>query len=75
MTFLNLICRDSYDKEVKNAKELQRKVAAPPRRPRRPDIAVYNPRRRGTHTTLFVGSFEFISNNVILLTRHMWISR
>ncbi|XP_056448236.1 UPF0561 protein C2orf68 homolog [Gadus chalcogrammus] len=42
----NQIARDSYDKEVKNAKELQRKVAAPPRRPRRPDIAVYNPRRR-----------------------------
>ncbi|CAL8247732.1 unnamed protein product [Merluccius merluccius] len=43
----NQIARDDYDKEVKHAKELQRrKHAATPRRPRRPDIQVYNPRKR-----------------------------
>ncbi|CAL8342897.1 unnamed protein product [Lota lota] len=43
----NQIARDDYDKKVKNAKELQRRIhAATPRRPRRPDIQVYNPRKR-----------------------------
>lgn len=39
--------RDDYDKEVKQAKELQRRRhTTTPRRPRRPDIEVYHPRRR-----------------------------
>ena len=39
--------RDDYDKEVKQAKELQRRRhTTTPRRPRRPDIQVYHPRRR-----------------------------
>ncbi|XP_071379278.1 UPF0561 protein C2orf68 homolog [Centroberyx affinis] len=43
----NQIARDDYDKEVKQAKELQRRRhTTTPRRPRRPDIQVYNPRRR-----------------------------
>ncbi|KAF0033878.1 hypothetical protein F2P81_013944 [Scophthalmus maximus] len=43
----NQIARDDYDKEVKNAKELQRRRhTTTPRRPRRPDIQVYHPRRR-----------------------------
>lgn len=43
----NQIARNDYDKEVKQAKELQRKRhTTTPRRPRRPDIQVYNPRRR-----------------------------
>ncbi|XP_056232845.1 UPF0561 protein C2orf68 homolog isoform X2 [Seriola aureovittata] len=38
---------DDYDKEVKQAKELQRRRhTTTPRRPRRPDIQVYHPRRR-----------------------------
>ncbi|XP_027890774.1 UPF0561 protein C2orf68 homolog isoform X2 [Xiphophorus couchianus] len=40
-------CRDDYDKEVKQAKELQRRRhTTTPRRPRRPDIQVYHPRQR-----------------------------
>ncbi|XP_061117374.1 UPF0561 protein C2orf68 homolog [Conger conger] len=43
----NQIARDDYDKEVKQAKERQRlRSTATPRRPRRPDIQVYHPRRR-----------------------------
>lgn len=44
-------CRDDYDKEVKQAKELQRRRhTTTPRRPRRPDIQVYHPRsRRESH--------------------------
>ncbi|XP_054629554.1 UPF0561 protein C2orf68 homolog [Dunckerocampus dactyliophorus] len=43
----NQIARDDYDKEVKLAKELQRRRhTTTPRRPRRPDIQVYHPRRR-----------------------------
>ncbi|KAJ8379312.1 hypothetical protein SKAU_G00000900 [Synaphobranchus kaupii] len=43
----NQIARDDYDKEVKQAKERQRcRPTAAPRRPRRPDIQVYHPRRR-----------------------------
>lgn len=39
--------RDDYDKEVKQAKELQRRRhTTTPRRPRRPDMQVYHPRRR-----------------------------
>ncbi|XP_040011413.1 UPF0561 protein C2orf68 homolog isoform X2 [Xiphias gladius] len=39
--------KDDYDKEVKQAKELQRRRhTTTPRRPRRPDIQVYHPRRR-----------------------------
>uniref|UniRef100_A0AAQ6IIW9 Uncharacterized protein n=1 Tax=Anabas testudineus TaxID=64144 RepID=A0AAQ6IIW9_ANATE len=39
--------QDDYDKEVKQAKELQRRRhTTTPRRPRRPDIQVYHPRRR-----------------------------
>ncbi|KAJ0067728.1 hypothetical protein NL108_010028, partial [Boleophthalmus pectinirostris] len=38
---------DDYDKEVKQAKELQRRRhTTVPRRPRRPDIQVYHPKRR-----------------------------
>lgn len=44
----NQIARDDYDKEVKQAKELQRRRhTTVPRRPRRPDIQVYHPKRRG----------------------------
>ncbi|XP_008333691.1 UPF0561 protein C2orf68 homolog [Cynoglossus semilaevis] len=43
----NQIARDDYDKEVKQAKELQRRRhTTVPRRPRRPDIQVYHPRQR-----------------------------
>ncbi|KAG5840315.1 UPF0561 protein C2orf68 homolog [Anguilla rostrata] len=43
----NQIARDDYDKEVKQAKERQRRrPTTTPRRPRRPDIQVYHPRRR-----------------------------
>ncbi|KAM9394254.1 UPF0561 protein C2orf68 homolog [Pholidichthys leucotaenia] len=43
----NQIARDDYDKEVKQAKELQRRRhTTTPRRPRRPDIQVYHPQRR-----------------------------
>lgn len=43
----NQIARDDYDKEVKQAKELQRRRhTTVPRRPRRPDIQVYHPKRR-----------------------------
>ncbi|XP_029960954.1 UPF0561 protein C2orf68 homolog [Salarias fasciatus] len=43
----NQIARDDYDKEVKQAKEQQRRRhTTTPRRPRRPDIQVYHPRRR-----------------------------
>lgn len=43
----NQIARDDYDKEVKQAKELQRRRHTTiPRRPRRPDIQVYHPKRR-----------------------------
>ncbi|XP_047447949.1 UPF0561 protein C2orf68 homolog [Mugil cephalus] len=43
----NQIARDDYDKEVKQAKELQRRRhTTTPRKPRRPDIQVYHPRRR-----------------------------
>ncbi|XP_068594823.1 UPF0561 protein C2orf68 homolog [Brachionichthys hirsutus] len=43
----NQIARDHYDKEVKQAKELQRRRhTTTPRRPRRPDIQVYHPRQR-----------------------------
>ncbi|RVE68276.1 hypothetical protein OJAV_G00089200 [Oryzias javanicus] len=43
----NQIARDDYDKEVKQAKELQRhRRTITPKKPRRPDIQVYHPRRR-----------------------------
>uniref|UniRef100_A0A8C6S4U8 Si:ch211-283h6.4 n=1 Tax=Neogobius melanostomus TaxID=47308 RepID=A0A8C6S4U8_9GOBI len=43
----NQKARDEYDKEVKQAKELQRRRhTTTPRRPRRPDIQVYHPKRR-----------------------------
>ncbi|KAI5625311.1 UPF0561 protein C2orf68-like [Silurus asotus] len=43
----NQIARDDYDREVKQAKEQQRRRhTATPRRPRRPDREVYNPRHR-----------------------------
>ncbi|XP_034773660.2 UPF0561 protein C2orf68 homolog [Acipenser ruthenus] len=45
----NQIARDDYDKEVKQAKEKQKKrhtTTAMPTRPRRPDLQVYHPRRR-----------------------------
>lgn len=55
MTRLPFVLRDDYDKEVKQAKELQRRRhTTTPRRPRRPDIPVYNPRqRRKIDVTLF----------------------
>ncbi|KAK7944509.1 hypothetical protein WMY93_000237 [Mugilogobius chulae] len=44
----NQIARDDYDKEVKQAKELQRKRhTTVPRRPRRPDLQMYHPKPRG----------------------------
>ncbi|XP_062911405.1 UPF0561 protein C2orf68 homolog [Mobula hypostoma] len=43
----NQIARDDYDKEVRQAKERQRKRQTPaPVRPRKPDLQVYHPRRR-----------------------------
>lgn len=43
--FFFMMLRDDYDKEVKQAKELQRKRhTTTPRRPRRPDLQVYHPR-------------------------------
>lgn len=47
--------RDDYDKEVKQAKELQRKRhTTTPRRPRRPDLQVYNPRCRRKCNSPFI---------------------
>ncbi|XP_075714672.1 UPF0561 protein C2orf68 homolog [Rhinoderma darwinii] len=41
----NQIARDDYDKEVKQAKEKQRKRSTPgPSRPKKPDLQVYHPR-------------------------------
>ncbi|XP_077118785.1 UPF0561 protein C2orf68 homolog [Ranitomeya variabilis] len=43
----NQKARDDYDKEVKQAKEKQRKRHTPgPSRPRKPDLQVYHPRPR-----------------------------
>ncbi|KTG44746.1 hypothetical protein cypCar_00022819 [Cyprinus carpio] len=43
----NQIARDDYDREVKQAKEKQRRRhTTTPRRPRRPDRQVYHPRLR-----------------------------
>ncbi|XP_072342151.1 UPF0561 protein C2orf68 homolog [Scyliorhinus torazame] len=43
----NQIARDDYDKEVRQAKEKQKKRQTPaPVRPRRPDLQMYHPRRR-----------------------------
>ncbi|XP_078095431.1 UPF0561 protein C2orf68 homolog [Mustelus asterias] len=43
----NQIARDDYDKEVRQAKERQKKRQTPaPVRPRKPDLQVYHPRRR-----------------------------
>ncbi|XP_073509923.1 UPF0561 protein C2orf68 homolog isoform X2 [Phyllobates terribilis] len=43
----NQKARDDYDKEVKQAKEKQRKRYTPgPSRPRKPDLQVYHPRPR-----------------------------
>ncbi|XP_077600506.1 UPF0561 protein C2orf68 homolog [Stigmatopora nigra] len=43
----NQIARDDYDKEVKLAKESQRRRhTTTPQRPKRPDIQVYHPRQR-----------------------------
>lgn len=48
----NQIARDDYDKEVKQAKELQRRRhTTVPRRPRRPDIQVYHPKHRDDSRT------------------------
>ncbi|CAJ0933344.1 unnamed protein product [Ranitomeya imitator] len=49
-----LYLRDDYDKEVKQAKEKQRKRHTPgPSRPRKPDLQVYHPhpRERPSRTT------------------------
>nr|XP_033805793.1 UPF0561 protein C2orf68 homolog [Geotrypetes seraphini] len=44
----NQIARDDYDKEVKQAKEKQKKRHTPvPSRPKKPDLQVYHPRHRG----------------------------
>ncbi|KAM9313477.1 UPF0561 protein C2orf68 homolog [Gastrophryne carolinensis] len=43
----NQKARDDYDKEVKQAKEKQRKRYTPrPSRPKKPDLEVYHPRQR-----------------------------
>ncbi|XP_048378998.1 UPF0561 protein C2orf68 homolog [Stegostoma tigrinum] len=43
----NQIARDDYDREVRQAKERQRKRQTPtPVRPRKPDQQVYHPRRK-----------------------------
>ncbi|XP_007905657.1 UPF0561 protein C2orf68 homolog [Callorhinchus milii] len=43
----NQIARDDYDKEVRQAKERQKKRQTPgPVRPRRPDLQVYHPRHK-----------------------------
>ncbi|CAI9576328.1 unnamed protein product [Staurois parvus] len=43
----NQIARDDYDKEVKQAKEKQKKRYTPrPSRPKKPDLQVYHPRQR-----------------------------
>ncbi|XP_075063400.1 UPF0561 protein C2orf68 homolog [Mixophyes fleayi] len=43
----NQRARDDYDKEVKQAKEKQRKRFTPgPSRPKKPDLQVYHPRQR-----------------------------
>ncbi|XP_043940221.1 UPF0561 protein C2orf68 homolog [Protopterus annectens] len=48
----NQQARDDYDKEVKEAKEKQKRRHTPaPPRPRKPDIQVYHPRKRGDTDT------------------------
>lgn len=43
----NQIARDDYDKEVKQAKEKQKKRYTPrPSRPKKPDLQVYHPRQK-----------------------------
>ncbi|XP_059405678.1 UPF0561 protein C2orf68 homolog [Carassius carassius] len=43
----NQIARDDYDREVKQAKEKQKRIPTnTPRRPRRPDRQVYHPRHQ-----------------------------
>lgn len=47
--------RDDYDKEVKQAKEQQRRRhTTTPRRPRRPDLQVYHPRSRRECNSPFI---------------------
>ncbi|XP_053320460.1 UPF0561 protein C2orf68 homolog [Spea bombifrons] len=44
----NQKARDDYDKEVKQAKEKQKRRCTPgPSRPKKPDLQVYHPRPRG----------------------------
>ncbi|NP_001090395.1 uncharacterized protein LOC779306 [Xenopus laevis] len=51
----NQIARDDYDREVRQAKEKQKKRYTPgPTRPKKPDLEMYHPRQRATekaHTT------------------------
>lgn len=52
--WFDFFLRDDYDKEVKQAKELQRhRRTITPKKPRRPDIQVYHPRRRRKTDILF----------------------
>ncbi|KAG8440972.1 hypothetical protein GDO86_006637 [Hymenochirus boettgeri] len=53
----NQIARDDYDREVKQAKQKQKKRYTPgPARPKKPDLQVYHPRQRG-------GVFEGTEHN------------
>ncbi|XP_029460131.1 UPF0561 protein C2orf68 homolog isoform X2 [Rhinatrema bivittatum] len=46
--FISSPFRDDYDREVKQAKEKQKKRHTPlPSRPKKPDLQVYHPRHRG----------------------------
>lgn len=61
-------CRDDYDKEVKQAKELQRRRhTTTPRRPRRPDIQVYHPRsRRELHKLRFLHIIKLLNVDLLV---------
>ncbi|XP_006009551.1 UPF0561 protein C2orf68 homolog [Latimeria chalumnae] len=55
----NQIARDDYDKEVRQAKEKQKKRHTPaPSRPRKPDRQVYHPRRQSRLETPLGVEFE-----------------
>ncbi|KAE8618901.1 hypothetical protein XENTR_v10009540 [Xenopus tropicalis] len=55
----NQIARDDYDREVKQAKEKQKKRYTPgPARPKKPDLQVYHPRQRATEKVHTAGALK-----------------
>ncbi|KAE8618902.1 hypothetical protein XENTR_v10009540 [Xenopus tropicalis] len=53
------VSRDDYDREVKQAKEKQKKRYTPgPARPKKPDLQVYHPRQRATEKVHTAGALK-----------------